>query len=211
MKSQEEPAEDPMQPGTVKDPIAQYFTEPVTGSGILDARYDIQIPRAGRRSVVSWEEDFKGGLDIFVQEPGGKRRLVNEGDLRERPFTVSDTEESEQASSVVPVGDLGFSAALADSLHQLRDFYSCWENNQGNPESELFMSVEELEGHLGHNGEGADTIEQLVGEKMEESFEKSQKMMKTTCHLTLLRPYLTSKQSNRLSRKRTRKTQSSCG
>jgi hypothetical protein len=58
-----------------------------------------------------------------VEDSDGKRRLENEDDYRGRPLTASEAEESDRASSVVSVHDLGLGAASPASLWQLSDLY----------------------------------------------------------------------------------------
>ncbi|RYP27079.1 hypothetical protein DL768_011348 [Monosporascus sp. mg162] len=175
MKPQEELEVDPTQPRTVKDSIDRPYTENIAGFRLLEARYSIPNPQEESEPVVSWKEGFQGGPEILIHEPGGKRRPANDGDFKQRHFTASDTEESEGESSVISVHDLGFSAAPAVSLQGFRDFHTLLEKNQGHSKTEHFMSVSELRRHLGYNEGAADTIEQLVGEKIEKSFEKSKK------------------------------------
>ncbi|KAI1778970.1 kinase-like domain-containing protein [Hypoxylon cercidicola] len=176
MIPQKEPVADPMQPRLIDNPTTRYSTEDVTGLDPLRIRYDISSSWGEGQPIVSWKQkEFEGGPDIYVEEPGGKKKLAGEGDSKEKAFTASDTGESEQASSVILVNDLGFEAAPAVSLHQFRSFYSCWAKNQSNSETEHFMAVDELRGYLGYNGAEAYTIEQLIGKEMEISFEKSKK------------------------------------
>ncbi|KAI1443230.1 kinase-like domain-containing protein [Annulohypoxylon stygium] len=149
----------------------QSHTEGI-GLGELTTRFDIAPTHDENQSIVSWKEGFDGP-DIFVNDPNGQRRPPNNSDFKKRPFQASDTGESEGESSVVSVDDLGFSAAPAESLPQFRDFYTRWEKNQGGSKVELFMDVDEIRAHLGDSESSEATVEQLVGVKMEKSFERS--------------------------------------
>ncbi|KAI1451720.1 kinase-like domain-containing protein [Annulohypoxylon moriforme] len=141
--------------------------------GEFGTRYEIALPYEENQSIVSWKEGFEGP-EIFVNDPNGRRRVTNKSDfIRPRTFTASDSIESEGESSVISVDDLGFSDAPTESLPQFRDFCNHLEKNQACSKTEPFMSVEELRLHLGCSEGPANTIEELIGNKMEESFEKS--------------------------------------
>ncbi|XDG05194.1 hypothetical protein ABKA04_004809 [Annulohypoxylon sp. FPYF3050] len=145
---------------------------PTSSLGELTTRFDIAPTHDENESIVSWKEGFDGP-DIFVNDPNGQRRPPNNSDFKKRPFQASDTGECEGESSVVSVDDLGFSAAPAESLPQFRDFYTRWEKNQGGSKVDVFMNVDEMRAHLGDSESSEATVEQLVGVKMEKSFERS--------------------------------------
>ncbi|XXH02378.1 hypothetical protein Hte_008753 [Hypoxylon texense] len=169
MKPQE-PVGDPTQPHTVSSLNPQSFTEPVAGSGLLEARFNI----SRTRPLVPWKQrEFRGGPDIYVQEPGGRTKLIDQRDFKERSFTASDTGESEQTASVIPVNDLGLEAAASVSRDKFHEFYSCWENDLPIFETEHYMSIDELRRHLGCMDGGQDRIEELIGEEMVRNFERS--------------------------------------
>jgi hypothetical protein len=59
------------------------------------------------------ENEFTGGPKILVNDDNGNLRPINDHDYHKRPMTASDTRESEEASSVHRVDDLGFSVVAA--------------------------------------------------------------------------------------------------
>ncbi|KAI1087187.1 kinase-like domain-containing protein [Rostrohypoxylon terebratum] len=140
--------------------------------GEFATRFETASTYDENQSIVSWKDGFKGP-DIVVNDPNGQRRLANKDDYKKRPITASDTGESEEESSVISVDDLGFSAAPAESLPRFRDFYTRWEKSQGNSTWEPFMGIDEMRGHLGDPNSLENTVEQLVGVKMEKSFVRS--------------------------------------
>ncbi|KAI1761143.1 kinase-like domain-containing protein [Hypoxylon sp. FL1150] len=168
MQPQYDPIEDLTQPRTVNGPmnrVNRYFTESITGSGPLGTRFDIS------QSQPIWKQnEFK----IYVEEPGGTKKLADESNFREYPRAVSETGESD-TSSVIPVDDLGLGAAPAKSLDTFREFYYCWEKNISAPRIEHVMFLGELRRHLGSTGREPDTIEKLISDKMQTSFERSKR------------------------------------
>lgn len=164
MKPKNNPMEGHTRVRTVPGPINQHSTEKITVSGPLESQFD------NSKSQPIWKlNEFK----IYVEEPGGKKKLANESYFKEMPVAASETGESE-TSSIIPVDDLGLGAAPTKSLDRFREFYSCWKK-ESVPETEHVMSLDELRGHLECNDGESETIEQLIREEMIISFKKSTK------------------------------------
>jgi hypothetical protein len=150
------------------DSDRRYLERSISDLGPLQTRYDISKP------IMSWGSNvFEDDPEILVHEPGGSKRPPNDGDFQKRPITGSDTGDSEGASSVYSVHDLGFGAAPAKVHPQFEDNIPNLKQ-KGSLEIESCFSLHQLCQHLHWSGDSPSTVEALIRNKIEESLERSQ-------------------------------------
>ncbi len=140
-------AQEAMNPGPAKPPTHPSSAAfPLPELGPLERRYNMYPP-----SLLPWREDgFKGGPELVVQDSEGRRRPLNEGDYGRKLVATSDAGDSEGASSVISIHDLGFGAASI--------------NTYGRDEGD----------HLDLLPKPGSSVQKSIQEKIEQSLDRSQ-------------------------------------
>ncbi|RDW58911.1 hypothetical protein BP6252_13387 [Coleophoma cylindrospora] len=135
--------------------------------GHFNMRFDSPGPTDEHELILSWKDGFRGGPEVIVQDAEGGKRLANDGDYQPKPVTGSDTGESDDASSVIFVHDLGFSAAPTQYLDQFQNFTVC---GRGDVDlANKIPGVDNLRAHLQLDPKSGVTVEKSIRWKIEDS------------------------------------------